>query len=730
MALGQQPQDLRKNTSTEFKNIKLLKNETLGIGSYGKVCVAKCDKLRCAAKIIHETLFDPTAAQQMSRKHEHRLPIRRFEQECDFLNTLRHPNIIQYLGMWQDPDTGLPVLLMELMDESLTHFLETATRSIPYHIQVNICYDIALALSYLHTNGIIHRDLSSNNVLLIGNVRAKVTDFGMAKLTPQIIQHTFTMCPGTDVYMPPEAVQYQPVYTEKIDCFSFGVVVLQILTREFPKPGDRALKVKKRHLMKCIPEVDRRQNHISQVAPNHTLLPIILDCLKDRDTKRPSAQQLCERIVSLKERDTYAQSKDAFHIDTILQELRVQHAREIQILQEAQANQIKKQDEYKRWEIQEIIQSHSQALADKEKEILQLRKKLEQITHTVGMKETKEQDTLAPQECSVLKQPQIINFVSGFSHQMDWIRLKLTIKSDPECRAPCIMSREADATVCGNKLYLPKGRDIHVYNSLVTAADEAWSQIPATPTYNYSLAVIDNRLTTIGGTLEGKFSNKLFCLEDKHRKLQWTELLPPMPTKRACTNALYSLKVLIVAGGQGESGDPLSKVEILNMDMNMKQWCVVASLPSPTLRASMTLSNGYIYVLGGTGANQQQQRSVFRCSLSTLLQSSYQQHVFHCPPPMQAHSVWSSVADLPVTWSTCLSFHKLPLAVGGNLAGKPTNNIYAYSSDENSWSVVENFSIGRHLCYASVLSNDNLVIVGGWTGSGFTDSMEVAKAEL
>ena len=171
------------------------------------------------------------------------------------------------------------------------------------------------------------------------------------------------------------------------------------------------------------------------------------------------------------------------------------------------------QDEHKQREIQELIQSHSQALADKEKEIVQLRKELEQITYTVGMKETEEEEvTLAPQECSVLRQPQI-NFVSGFSHQMGWIGLKLTMKS--ECRAPCTMSREADTIVCGNKLYLPKGRDIYVYNSTVTTADEAWSQVPTTPTNNYSLAVIDSRLTTIGGTLEGRFSNKLFCLEDK-----------------------------------------------------------------------------------------------------------------------------------------------------------------------------------------------------------------------
>ena len=79
--------------------------------------------------------------------------------------------------------------------------------------------------SILHSNKIVHRDLSSNNVLLIANGIAKVTDFGMASLSDrnrQATKVTFTMCPDTDVYMPPEAVQDKPVYTEKIDRFSFG----------------------------------------------------------------------------------------------------------------------------------------------------------------------------------------------------------------------------------------------------------------------------------------------------------------------------------------------------------------------------------------------------------------------------------------------------------------------------------------------------------------------------
>ena len=193
-----------------FKTIILLKDQTLGIGSYGSVCKAKCDDLLCAAKIIHSTLFSPTVLHQIAPHREHRLPIRRFQLECEFLSTIRHPNIVQYLGTHQDPETHLPVLLMELMDDSLTHFLESSPQLIPYHIQVNICHDVSQALSFLHSNGIVHRDLSSNNVLLIGNNRAKLTDFGMARLgnlNPQATRITNTMCPGTDVYMPPEAVQ-------------------------------------------------------------------------------------------------------------------------------------------------------------------------------------------------------------------------------------------------------------------------------------------------------------------------------------------------------------------------------------------------------------------------------------------------------------------------------------------------------------------------------------------
>jgi hypothetical protein len=109
------------------------------------------------------------------------------------------------------------------------------------------------------------------------------------------------------------------VYTEKIDCFSFGVIIVQTLTREFPKPVDRLQEVELNHpglprgtVCVRVPEIDRRQNHISQVDPNHSLLPIALDCLKDKDSERPSAHQLCKRVAhDLKGMPKYSDSARA-----------------------------------------------------------------------------------------------------------------------------------------------------------------------------------------------------------------------------------------------------------------------------------------------------------------------------------------------------------------------------------------------------------------------------------
>ena len=285
--------------------VRLLRNDTLGSGSYGVVCKAMCGQRLCAAKLLHPIFFQSNDPGIVTTR-------RRFEQECHFLNDMKHPNIVEYIGTSHDPDSGLLLLLMELLDENLTRFLERSQQPLAYHIEVDLCHDIAQAIAYIHSKEIVHRDLSGNNILLLAG-RAKITDFGMSKLLDENRHMTpLTMCPGTLVYMPPEALREPPVYSKKIDCFSFGVLQIQIMTRQFPDPGPAMRMVEDTRsptgtINMPVLDSERRSSHINLIDPTHTLLPVTLACLEYSEKDRPTAQDLCRQLAALKEAPPYIQ---------------------------------------------------------------------------------------------------------------------------------------------------------------------------------------------------------------------------------------------------------------------------------------------------------------------------------------------------------------------------------------------------------------------------------------
>ena len=752
----------------QFKDVQLLKDQSLGIGSYGAVCKAKCDDLLCAAKIIHPTLFDLTALQQVAPQREHRLPIRRFEQECEFMSAIRHPNIVQYLGMFRDSETHLPALLMELMDDSLTHFLESSTQPIPYHIQVNICHDVSLALSFLHSNNIVHRDLSSNNVLLHGNILAKVTDFGMARLgdiNPQATRFTSTMCPGTDVYMPPEAIQDKPVYTEKIDCFSFGVIIVQILTRQFPKPGDRLQEVELNHpglpagtVCVRVPEVNRRQDHISEISPNHSLLPIALDCLKDKDIERPSAHQLCEKVADLKGKSDYRDSARAIQDENDeIQQLR-QRIREndqaIRRQSEEGESQIGLQLRQLQLEKDHVVREKSRQIEEKERQLghvsqqleenQQLRQQLQQERDQANRQlqererqlervnqqlETSEQVVaqferrIAELEQQLSQREQQKTKASSRSRGKKLTSFKLTWREGK--RAPYRMYRDCDTVVDGNTVYVMKSDTVNIYSYDVIS--DSWSQLPDCIHEYCSITIINGCLTTVGGGSYPNCSNELFSLTGKGSGRRWAQQYPPMPTKRRLTISLCTGTALIVAGGCEEAGRVLSIVEIMNTETH--QWFTGADLPQPLRNSSAAICGDLLYMLGGTEYGYMHVTSVYTCSVSALLQScvlSLLESRFQRTSLKDKARVWRQVADVLVTRSTCESFHGQLLAVGGKESGEATKAVYMYNSTTNSWEIISHMITGRYLCFTAALPDNRLMVVGGRTGFAFIDSVELA----
>ena len=711
-----------------YQIVRIIKTSSLGVGSYGAVYRALCDELPCAAKILHPTLFqtnDPSA----------RKIIERFEQECQFLSGVRHPHIVQYLGVSRDSESGLPVLLMELMDTSLTRFLERSVEPLPFHIQVGLCHDVVLALAYLHANGIIHRDLSSNNVLLIGN-RAKVTDFGMSKLSSMNPRMTpMTMCPGTLAYMPPEALKEPPVYSKKLDCFSYGVVSVQMLTRQFPDPGVRFRtiditdpRIPSGTLYAPIPEIERRRSHIDLVDPAHPLLPVALNCLKDRDRERPSAPELCHSLDVLKEAPQYGESLQQAQTVTTdensmqIRELRARQ-REMEQLQQGHTQQIENLQLEKETN-ERRLQEKDRTIHARERQLRQVNKQLqenEQVIADFQHKHLESEQRLVAKDQQIRELQQQINDqppaklqVRGQSAREGPLSL-----SWRKCeRAPCTMTGPS-SVVDGHVAYL-NSKDVYSYDS----EQQTWSSLPPCPHSYSSLAVVNGLLTAIGGGWSTGVTNQLFSLTGERK---WVEHFPRMPTKRCTTAAVCGGTSLVVAGGRGTNIAYLDTVEVMNTET--LQWSTASSLPFRLCYGSATICQDRIYLLGYI--TNTEPRSVLFCSMADLRQS--------CRSPLLGvgawinkltlETVWERVDDLPVNFSTCATLCGRLLAVGGNYKDDYTAAIHQYNTATNSWEVISHMPTGRRETLVAVLPGNKLMVVGGYS-TGYTQSDVVEIATL
>ena len=740
-----------------FRNVRLVKSEdnSLGIGSYGAVYRAKCDQLVCAAKVLHPILFqtrDPAA---------HRI-VERFQREIEFLSGLRHPNVIQYLGSCADPETGLPVLFMELMDESLTSFLERPPNPppLPLHVQLDIAHDVSQALSHLHRHEVLHRDLSSNNVLLIGTRRAKVTDFGMAKLLGSDPHLTPTYCPGTNSYMSPEALTDPPEYSEKLDVFSCGVLLVQLVTRKFPNPGPRTYTVQindprfpSGKALIVVPELDRRREHLDLVPPTHPLLQVALDCIKDKEDDRPTSEQLCSRLVALKESDGYRESlrqaageERAVQTDReqeMQQQLREREsrveelAREVQQLQlekeedTTQRDQLQQQIRAKTNEIQQLQRQIRATIQHKSEENQQLQQENQQLQQQIRVRSGENEQVVAALQQSVEQKDAAIRVKDELLQEKERenqelrqrVRgaegrgvvngpLKLKWRDGPQALFPI---RGHSVAVSGDMVYLCDGiRNILMFNS----RRGQWTVLPEFNKQCFSIAVVNGLLTAIGGQVSFTATNTLLSLSldtpDISRE-KWIEKLPPMTYCRNSPTVITIDTSLIVAGGWGPDQE---KAPVEVMDTQALQWSTVASLPHPLWNSTATICGDRLYLGGGVGTG--------RATKSVLMFESQATRAGRS----ESCQVWKEVAPLPVARSSLVTFQGHLLAVGGLGDAGDTSEVRQYDAATNSWSVISQMRVKRCSSLAVVLPNNtsSLMVCGGYTPPlGFpTASVEIA----
>ena len=275
-------------TELAFTGVKL------GRGSDATVFEVEWNGTACAAKRLHDILLQdqsPGGADKM---------IRNFEAECLTWSKLRHPGVVQFLGVYFERSSRLPVLVMEKMDTSLRTYLENHSKEeFPLRLKVFALRQVTQALAYLHSQNppIVHHDLSSNNVLLnVDSFVAKVSDFGMSRaINPSALTRKSSI-KGTMTFMAPEALHDPPRYNESLDVFSFGNILLSALTHEWPSPGPPTIM--QGGQIVGLSELQRRERYIAMFTAEEKqlFLPVVCRCLENQPDKRTSSAMLVQEL--------------------------------------------------------------------------------------------------------------------------------------------------------------------------------------------------------------------------------------------------------------------------------------------------------------------------------------------------------------------------------------------------------------------------------------------------
>ncbi|KAL2320907.1 hypothetical protein Fmac_029876 [Flemingia macrophylla] len=160
-----------------------------------------------------------------------------FTHEVEVIASVRHVNLVTLRG-YCTATTNLEghqrIIVTDLMENGslYDHLFGSAKKNLSWPIRQKIAIGTARGLAYLHYGAqpsIIHRDIKASNILLDGNFEAKVADFGLAKFNPEGMTHMSTRVAGTMGYVAPEYALYGQL-TERSDVFSYGVVLLELLS--------------------------------------------------------------------------------------------------------------------------------------------------------------------------------------------------------------------------------------------------------------------------------------------------------------------------------------------------------------------------------------------------------------------------------------------------------------------------------------------------------------------
>lgn len=200
---------------------------TLGTGTMGVVLLVEKAKKKYALKLLRKD--------EDNQNHAARL--KRFIREAKILKEIEHPNIVRVFDFGFPQDSENPYILMEYVPGSpLTDFIKKEN-TISLAQKLKIISQIASALATVHKYSILHRDVKPSNILINEEGNAKLTDFGIARVTDSSLTMTHEVL-GSPAYMPPEAFKASKIIDPRSDIFSLGVLSYELITGRKPFQGE------------------------------------------------------------------------------------------------------------------------------------------------------------------------------------------------------------------------------------------------------------------------------------------------------------------------------------------------------------------------------------------------------------------------------------------------------------------------------------------------------------
>ena len=224
----------------------------------------------------------------------------------------------------------------------------------------------------------------------------------------------------------------------------------------------------------------------------------------------------------------------------------------------------------------------------------------------------------------------------------------------------------------------------------------------------FSLAVLNNKLTTVGGLDNQVASDKIYSWDVT--TAQWNESCPPMLTARRSTTSITFGDYLIVIGGVS-SDTVYTVVEVL--DIPNQKWYTGTSLPECMYNVQAVVVGNNLYLLGGLSS------SVLYCSLPTLIMGAVSmQH--------NLSQLWKKLASLPYRCSATTLLGRHLLAIGGHdeEATNMTDLIYSYSPERNHWERAGTLKNGRRNCAAVKMLDERVFVIGGADSPAYDDYCE------